>query len=75
MRRASSRIPKRTLEPDFDTSQSVPYPKGRTTRRGPAGPSKARKASFTGTAGKLARSAEGEELVQVVHASGTVFGI
>lgn len=49
MRRASNRIPKRSLEPHFEMSHSVPNPKGRAARRGPTGSSKAHKASYTGT--------------------------
>lgn len=50
MRRASNRIPKRSLDTDFELSQVVPHPKGRVgARRGPTGPSKAQKATFTST--------------------------
>lgn len=50
MRRASNRIPKRSLDTDFELSQAAPHPKGRAgARRGPTGPSKARKAAFTST--------------------------
>lgn len=59
MRRASNRVPKRSLEPDFEMTQSVPNPKGRTARRGPTGSSKARKATFTAT-GAICQTAQGE---------------
>lgn len=58
MRRASNRIPKRSLEPHFEMSHSVPNPKGRAARRGPIGSSKAHKPSDTGT-GEVSKGARG----------------
>lgn len=50
MRRASNRIPKRSLDTDFELSQASPISKGRAgARRGPSGPCKSRKAAFTST--------------------------
>lgn len=50
MRRASNRIPKRSLDTDFELSQVESHQKGRAgARRGPVGPSKVRKAAFTST--------------------------
>ena len=50
MRRASNRVPKRSLDTDFELSQVEPHQKGRAgARRGPVGPSKVRKAAFTST--------------------------
>ncbi|KAL3152560.1 hypothetical protein ABBQ32_001586 [Trebouxia sp. C0010 RCD-2024] len=50
MRRASNRIPKRSLDTDFELSQVSPIAKGRAgARRGPSGPCKSRKAAFTST--------------------------
>ncbi len=65
MRRASSRVPKRSLEPDFETTQPLPNPKSRAARRGPVGASKARKASFTGTGTVVARPTDGEQTLQL----------
>lgn len=50
MRRASNRIPKRSLDTDFELSQVSPIAKSRPgARRGPSGPCKSRKAAFTST--------------------------
>ena len=59
MRRASNRIPKRSLEPHFEMSHSVPNPKGRAARRGPIGSSKAHKPSDMGTGVILTLDTEG----------------
>ena len=41
-------MPKRSLESDFDMTQSAPNPKGKVARRGPVGTSKAQKKTGTG---------------------------
>ena len=59
MRRASNRMPKRSLDTDFELTHAVTNPKGRAgARRGPTGPSKARKATFT-TSGAIIPQTQG----------------
>ena len=54
-------MPKRSLESDFDMTQSVPNPKGKTARRGPVGASKAqKKTAFAATGAVAPRTAEGQ---------------
>lgn len=67
MRRASNRIPKRSLEPHFEMSHSAPNPKGRTARRGPTGSSKAHKASYTCAGAILTLNTEGHPALIVHH--------
>ncbi len=67
MRRASNRIPKRSLEPHFEMSHSVPNPKGRAARRGPTGSSKAHKASHTCTGATLTLNTAGDPALIVHH--------
>lgn len=73
MRRASNRIPKRSLDTDFELTQAISNPKGRAAaRRGPIGPSKARKATFT-TTGAIMPQSEGTSCTHLASLHVTQF--